>query len=126
MQEPEYEFTTEQNHSLRVLTDRMRYLSYIEMAIGAIYIFIFLSTFSQIAKLIEGLVLVTSGYLTNAASTFFVNIIETEGSDITNLMKGMEQLKKLFSLKLYLYLVGFILGVIAFVIIFFVLKKNIP
>lgn len=116
MSDNQYEFSPEQNSILLDLANKMKYVAYFELALGVVYLITVASGMFQ--NLGSGLVQIILGYLTLNASKFFLQIVQTEGNDISHLMSAMLELKKLYAIQFWMnvaliviVVVGAIVGV---------------
>lgn len=111
-----YEFTEEENRLFTALTRNMRILAYSLFMGGALYVIYGCFLALQLAQTTGGLpvlfpvilsvaaafVIMFMGLYLNKASADFVQIVCTEGSDISHLMHGLTQMKQLFAISAYL------------------------
>lgn len=113
---PNYEFTEEENSLFTALTRNMRILAYSLFMGGALYVIYGCFLAMQLAQTTGGLpvlfpvilsvaaafIIMFMGLYLNKASADFVQIVCTEGSDISHLMHGLGQMKQLFAISAYL------------------------
>ncbi|GMU52883.1 MAG: hypothetical protein AMXMBFR33_20290 [Candidatus Xenobia bacterium] len=111
-----YEFNEEENKLFVSLTRNMRILSYSLFMGGALYVIYGCFLALQLAGTTSGLpvlfpvilsvfaafVIMFLGLYLKKASADFVQIVCTEGSDISHLMHGVAQLRQLFAVAAYL------------------------
>lgn len=114
MSDNQYEFSPEQNSILLDLANKMKFVGIFEIVLGAIYV---LTAFGgMIQNIGSGIVQVLLGYLTLNASKFFLNIVQTEGNDITHLMSAMLELKKLYSIQFWMNIILIVFVVIGLIL----------
>jgi len=61
-----------------------------------------------LANIIQGIVQIIIGFWTNKAASAFKQIVTTQGNDIENLMGALGELRKLYTLQYWLYIVALI------------------
>ncbi|MGK7909578.1 MAG: hypothetical protein AB4040_20400 [Synechococcus sp.] len=112
----EYEFNFSDNTAIRKLSRTMRYLSCILIALGVVLLisgtvsaWMYRILFPFALSSLQALILIVFGIWTGDSSQAFRKIVETEGHDIANLMAGLGELRKLFTLQLGLLLVAILL-----------------
>ncbi len=118
MESQRYEFDQSQNQLVRDLAQKMRFVSYFLIALGVLLIVggIFNLRRGEIGSIISGVVQVIIGFWTNRAATAFQRIVDTQGSDIENLMGALGELRKLYTLQYWLILIAIIFIIIAIVV----------
>jgi len=117
--EHEYEFTPAQNETISTLASRMRWVGIFLIAIGVAAGAIGLLSLGEggiaLVTLIQAVIYILIGVWTTSAAGSFALIVETRGSDVTNLMNGLDALKKLYTLQFWLIVAGIValvLGVV--------------
>ncbi len=116
VENPNYEFTDEQNGMLTVLSRRMKYVGLLQIFLGVLIgCFCALTIVHQpllgISYLLQTLLAATFGVWTNSASYSFKLIVDTTGRDIDHLMNAVGELRKLYNLQfilLFLILILFV------------------
>jgi hypothetical protein len=114
MSDNQYEFSPEQNSILLDLANKMKFVGIFEIVLGGIYVLTAVGGMFQ--NIGSGIVQVFLGYLTLNASKFFLNIVQTEGNDITHLMSAMLELKKLYSIQFWLNIILIVFVVIGLIL----------
>jgi hypothetical protein len=109
----EYEFTSEQDSLFSGLASAMSFVGTASVVLG---LFTFLGVLNGeplkiIGAIVQGVLSVIVGIWLRGASKSIKAIATTEGSDISNLMTAMAELKKVYSLQRVLILVA--LGILA-------------
>jgi hypothetical protein len=130
MEGQEYEFSSEQNAVITSLAKRMKFIGVVLLALAALYFaagfYPFLrSTMpgwygigSIIGHAIGGAVYLAIGIFTIKAARSFRLIVETQGSDIHNLMDALAFLLKQYAIQYWIILVALILLVVSLVLVF--------
>jgi hypothetical protein len=112
----EYEFTPEQNETIRTVSSRMRWVGAFLIAIGVAAAVLGLLSLSEggiaLVTIIQAVIYVLIGIWTTSAARAFGLIVQTAGSDVTNLMSGFGALKKLYTLQFWLIIAGLIILVL--------------
>lgn len=113
-----YEFSGSQNELIKNLADKMRFVSYILIVAGVLITISGVITLFRggVGNVINGVVQVILGIWTNKAADAFKQIVVTQGNDIENLMGALGELRKLYTVQYWLYIIALI-----FLAIFFVL-----
>lgn len=116
MQQPNYEFTEEQNKIIRVLGNRMRTVGITNIIIAAIYgatylLFFVRQPFALVLFVPPMLLFLFVGIWTNTSSSSFHKIVRTTGEDLSHLMNALVSLNRLYSLQFWAMI---ILGAILF------------
>ena len=117
-QPPAYEFSANQNETIRVLASRMKFVGIFYVAVSVLFGF-----FGLVALLFAPLVgiayliaivpqLLIGIWTTNAASSFR-QIVDTKGHDIPSLMNALISLRKLYTLQFWLLILALIFIVLA-------------
>jgi hypothetical protein len=102
----------------------MQFVSYFLILLGILFSLFgmfslireFTLTHNGAGNLIQGIVQILIGVWTGNASRSFKLIVETQGSDIQNLMGALGELRKLYRLQYWLFLLGVLLTAIALVV----------
>jgi hypothetical protein len=124
MEEQIYEFTEEQNLSLKKLTSQMNFVGIFTLIMGifcgAVGFYKIVSpernVIIAIFVLVMAVVIIVMGVYTMGSAKSFKLVIKTEGDDINNLMKALEKLTTWFgivSLMIVVTIAILILGFIA-------------
>jgi hypothetical protein len=112
-----YEFNNTQNQLIRELAEKMRFVSYFLIGLGILVAIFGLVLIARggLANIIQGIVQIIIGFWTNKAASAFKQIVATQGNDIENLMGALGELRKLYTLQYWLFIVALIfvaLGVV--------------
>ncbi|HAZ47090.1 MAG TPA: hypothetical protein DDW76_11945 [Cyanobacteria bacterium UBA11369] len=113
-----YEFSSSQNSLIKDLADKMRFVSFFLIGLGV------LATIGGVAALtrggfgniVYGVIQIIIGLWTQKAAGSFVRIVETQGNDIENLMGALGELRKLYTLQYWLYIIALVVVAIALVV----------
>jgi hypothetical protein len=112
----QYEFTPEQNETIRTVSSRMRWVGAFLIAIGVAAAVLGLLSLSEggiaIVTLVQAVIYILIGVWTTSAARSFALIVQTSGSDLSNLMNGFEALKKLYTLQFWLVIAGLVILVL--------------
>jgi len=102
-----YEFSGSQNELIKNLSDKMRFVSYFLIGAGVLITLAGVITVFRggIGNIITGVVQGIIGIWTNKAASAFQRIVVTEGNDIENLMGALGELRKLYTLQYWLYII---------------------
>lgn len=105
-----YEFNNAQNQLIRELSEKMRFVSYFLIGLGILVAIagIFVITRGGLGNIIQGIIQVIIGFWTNKAASAFKQIVNTQGNDIENLIDALGELRKLYTLQYWLYIVALI------------------
>jgi len=141
MDQAGYEFTAEQNETIRKLAGRMKFVGVYSIVVGILVVlFSILALVGALylmtqlpseagpglkVQLIVGVLMyfavaaiqLLTGIWTSAAATQFKLIVTTVGQDIGHLMTALGSLRKLYSLQVTLLIVGLILVAIFLIIL---------
>ena len=117
MQFPSYEFNNIQNQLIRELAEKMRFVGYFLIGLGVLVTIFGLVLIARggLGNIIQGIVQIIIGFWTTKAASAFKQIVATQGNDIENLMGALSELRKLYTLQYWLYIVALIfvaLGVV--------------
>ncbi len=132
MEAENYEFTADQNRVIQNLAQKMKFIGVVFVVFAAIYFGAGLFPFtragmpgwygigSMLGDAIAGALYLALGIFTLKAARCFRLIVETEGSDIKNLMDALVFLLKNYRIQYSLIVALLILLVLALSILFFV------
>ncbi len=117
MQFPSYEFNNIQNQLIRELAEKMRFVGYFLIGLGVLVTIFGLVLIARggLGNIIQGIVQIIIGFWTTKAASAFKQIVATQGNDIENLMGALGELRKLYTLQYWLYILALIfvaLGVV--------------
>jgi uncharacterized membrane protein len=104
---PGYEFTANQNESIRVLAGRMKFVGVFYIVMGGLFGLVglaalFFYTLLGIVYLIAIIPQLLIGIWTVNAATSFRQVVDTKGHDIPYLMNALIALRKLYTLQFWL------------------------
>ncbi|WRH68403.1 MAG: hypothetical protein RSE13_09475 [Planktothrix sp. GU0601_MAG3] len=119
MENGTYEFNESQNQLILDLSKKMMFVSYFLIAsgvLGAISGIIMLLN-GGFGGLVQGVILLVTGIWTINAAKAFQLIVDTQGHDIENLMGALGQLRKLYTLQYWLFLMAVIFMAISLIMI---------
>ena len=121
MEAQQYEFSNSQNELIKQLADKMRLVGYFLFGVGLLIgingVFTFFN--GGVGNIIVGIVEIIIGIWTYKASSSFQRIVDTQGSDIENLMGALAELRKLYTLQFWLLILALIfVALTVFLIIF--------
>lgn len=115
----EYEFNQQQNEIIKALSVKMLFVGIFLIVVSlfnlvpAVLAIVGGNMNQQVlSKLITGVFYIIIGWWTINASSSFKLVVETEGSDITNLMNALGELKKLYTLQFWIVVIAIILIVL--------------
>jgi hypothetical protein len=118
----EYEFSEPQNVTIRELAGAMSFVGLLSIIFGVLGVLGGLgNTFtvnagSGLGTLVQGVIAILVGVWTRGAAASFDNITKTQGSDISNLMTALGELKRIYTLQRIAYIVLIIFTVLAFIV----------
>lgn len=114
----QYEFSSSQNELIKQLSDKMRFVAYFLIAVGALTAVGGLLALARggFGNIIAGVVNIIIGVWTNKAASSFKMIVDTQGNDIENLMGALGELRKLYNLQYWLLIITLIFVVIGLVL----------
>lgn len=118
MDDGTYEFNESQNQLILDLSKKMLFVSYFLIAggiLGALGGVIMLLK-GGFGELVQGVILLITGVWTINAAKAFQLIVDTQGNDIENLMGALGQLRKLYTLQYWLFLIAIIFMAIALIL----------
>ncbi|CAD5914583.1 hypothetical protein PCC9214_00260 [Planktothrix tepida] len=112
-----YEFNESQNQLILDLSKKMLFVSYFLIASGILGAISGIIAIMQggFGGIVQGVVLLVTGIWTINASKAFKLIVETQGNDIENLIGALGQLRKLYTLQYWLFMIALIFIVIGFI-----------
>lgn len=112
-----YEFNNTQNQLIRQLAQKMRFVGYILIALGVLVIVAGIVNFrlGGFATIIQGIIQLIIGIWTAKAATSFQLIVKTQGNDIENLMTALGELRKLYALQYWIFIIALVLVVVGIV-----------
>jgi hypothetical protein len=116
MENQQYEFDQSQNELILDLANKMRFVAYLSVAVGTISFIGGLIPPLDIANLIQGTIMIILGIWTTKAASSFKKIVDTRDNDIVNLMGALGELRKLYGLQYWLFIIA--LTFIALAIVF--------
>lgn len=115
MENLQYEFDKSQNELILDLANKMRFVAYLSVAVGTVS---FIGGFVDeldIANLIQGAIMIIMGIWTIKAASSFKKIVDTKDNDIVNLMGALGELRKLYGLQYWLFIIGLVFIALALV-----------
>jgi uncharacterized membrane protein len=68
-----------------------------------------------IDAIISGIIILLIGFWTYTAASSFNRIVKTQGNDIENLMNALKELRKLYTLQFWLFIIVLIAIIIAII-----------
>ena len=112
-----YEFNNTQNQLIRQLAQKMRFVGYILLTLGVLVIVAGIVNFrlGGFATIIQGIIQLIIGIWTAKAATSFQMIVKTQGNDIENLMTALGELRKLYALQYWIFIIALVLVVVGIV-----------
>ncbi|GET42527.1 hypothetical protein [Microseira wollei] len=118
MESGHYEFSSSQNGLIKDLADKMRFVSFFLIGLGV------LATIEGVAALtkdgfgniVYGTIQIIIGLWTQKAAFSFQRIVDTQGNDIENLMGALGEMRKLYTLQYWLYIIALFFVAIALVV----------
>lgn len=95
----------------------MRFVGYILIALGVLVLIAGIVNFrlSGFTTIIQGIIQLLIGIWTAKAATSFQLIVKTQGNDIENLMNALGELRKLYALQYWIFIIALVLVVIGIV-----------
>jgi len=117
----EFEFTEPQNEVMGDLAGKMKFVGTLLMVLGVLVVLtgigtMFVDGAAGVLNIIVGVVYLLLGWWTRAASASFQEVVDTEGQDITNLMAALGELRRLYSLQYWIFLILLVMVVIGIVV----------
>ena len=123
---PQYEFGPDQSRIIADLAAKMRFVG---LLIGVLGVVALLDGLAQlpnegakarvIVSALSALVLIATGYWSTRGGREFLLVRQTEGADITHLMRALENLRRLYGLQYAIGWVALFLAVAAIIFGFF-------
>lgn len=118
MESGHYEFSSSQNGLIKDLADKMRFVSFFLIGLGV------LATIEGVASLtkdgfgniVYGTIQIIIGLWTQKAAFSFQRIVDTQGNDIENLMGALGEMRTLYTLQYWLYIIALFFVAIALVV----------
>lgn len=119
MENGSYEFNESQNQLILDLSKKMMFVSYFLMVSGVLGVIsgVILLRNGGFSGLVQGFIVLITGIWTINAAKAFQLIVNTQGNDIENLMGALGQLRKLYTLQFWLFLIAVIFMVIGLILI---------
>ena len=120
-----YEFSSQENETIGALAGAMKFVAVIELIIGiltavaAVFAMLGNSMLNFVIYGVNALFSIILATMLMTASGYFRSVVDTKGNDIMLLMGALDALKRYFSLKRVLYIIGLCL-VGAFILLAFV------
>jgi len=113
-----YEFDSNQNELIAVLAKRMTWVGRFMIAFSVLAIIGGAATFADdgLNAIIQGVFIIVLAVWTLRAASAFSSITTTEGSDISNLMTALGELRKLYTLQYWLIIVAIVLVIIGAIV----------
>ncbi|MBD2742784.1 hypothetical protein [Coleofasciculus sp. FACHB-1120] len=112
-----YEFDQTQNQLIRDLAQKMRFVSYFLIALGVLLVIDGIVSIrkGEIGGIVSGVVQIVIGFWTSKAASSFQLIVNTQGSDMENLIGALGELRKLYTLQYWLILIAVIFVAVALI-----------
>jgi len=109
-----YEFNNSQNQLIQELSKKMRFVSYFLIGLGLLSAVggLILLARGGLVNVIQGVVQILIGFWTQKAASAFRLIVDTQGNDIENLLGALGELRKLYTLQYWLYIIALVFVVI--------------
>jgi hypothetical protein len=114
---PQYEFTVEQNRVIGDLAGKMRFVGLFLILGGVLECLSVLR--GDLGHLIAGVVFILFGVWTRGAAGSFRKIVDTEGRDITHLMRALGELRQMYTLQYWLLMIAIALILVVLLVAFF-------
>ncbi|WP_448573732.1 DUF5362 family protein [Trichothermofontia sp.] len=117
MESHEFEFDTSQNELFGDLARKMGFVGLLFIALGALTVLggVF-GGLKSLSNLFVGVLYILIGLWTKNAADSFRRIVDTQGSDIANLMMALGQLRKLYTLQYWAIIISIIFVVLALIL----------
>lgn len=122
---PEYEFSDQQNELVGALATKMTFVGTMMIVFGVLLDVLGLVSITilhlaptsgaAITNVVAGAALLCVGFWTRGAALGFQKIVDTEGSDVSNLMSALAELFRIYSLQRVLFLFTSALAVLGIV-----------
>jgi hypothetical protein len=114
--EHQYEFKESENKVIDGLASKMHWVGMIMLAIGLIVIATGVVNSGHlvfhIGPILSGSLSCLVGLWTQRASVSLKNVVHTEGHDISHLIAALEDLRRLYSLQFWLFILSLVLSLI--------------
>lgn len=112
----QYEFTPEQDRLIADLAGKMRFVGFFALFIGALGLGLMIYVWTRGVLYVDVgiLVLAFLGFWTLGAARSFQDVADTEGRDVSHLMRALGELRSMFALLYWILLVGIVLVAILF------------
>jgi len=113
-----YEFDSGQNELISLLAKRMKWVAWFMIVFAVVAAIMGVVTIGGdgISSIIQAVLMLIIAVWTRKAALAFEGIVQTEGSDMTNLMDALGELKKLYTLQYWVIIIAIIFVGIALVI----------
>jgi hypothetical protein len=113
-----YEFSSSQNGLIKDLAGKMRFVSFFLIGLGMLASIDGVAALTRegFGNIVLGVSQIIIGFWTQKAAFSFQRIVDTEGNDIENLMGALGELRKLYNLQYWLYIIALIFVAIALVV----------
>jgi hypothetical protein len=108
----QYEFKEDENRIIGQLASKMNFVGLFLFANGILTVAIGVHPLFHVGPIITGALMCVVGLWTQRASSSFRNVVDTEGHDISHLMKALDDLRKLYSLQFWLVILGVLLALV--------------
>jgi hypothetical protein len=117
-----FEFSVVHNQLIGALASKMKWVAYFLFVAGALFIVGTVLAFQEVGVggAFQAVIMIVIGVWTKRASDAFGLIVDTAGRDIMNLMDALHELKRLYTLQFWLFIiaialigVGVIFGIMA-------------
>ena len=120
-----YEFTPAQNATIEGLAKRMKFIGVLYLIFGALVALGALWMLAQslppaLVGLLEVALFGFMGLWTTKAAKSFQMIVQTRGNDIAFLMNALEELRKIYNLQVWLFIIALgllLLGVVIMLVV---------
>jgi hypothetical protein len=115
--QPEYEFDMNQNEVIGGLASAMKFVAIVSLVFGSIqaaagaYVSARVDSGQGIMAICQAILAIGVSILLLGAAASFKAVVQTEGSDISNLMAALRKLRSVY--KVYAVLLGIVLGLLA-------------
>ena len=118
MESRTYEFNPTQNELIYDLAQKMRFVSYFLITLGVLLIIgrIISVKSGLISGVINGTVQILIGFWTHKAAASFQLIADTKNHDLENLLGGLGELRKLYTLEYWLIFIASVFMTLSIVI----------
>ena len=110
----EYEFNETENASITDLASKMRFVGLMGVIFGVLLMVAGLGGCAQsnpggLGNVIQGVLSLMIGIWTRSAADAFKRIVDTQGSDIFNLMSALGELRRIYGLQRTLFIIVIVL-----------------